>query len=122
MPTTRWLILMLIAATAPIATATPARAQQQDEVAAKDKPKHYRASATKAVSVTRTVLERRGYTVVRVEQVGVTRVVYYRRGNRGRGKGKGPLQKMVIRTVKDRVVFEETAPELMVDIDIKLRR
>lgn len=118
---TRWLILAFFAATGPIAMATPVLAQQQDEVAPKDKPKLYRADATKAISITRTVLERQGYTVVRVERVGATRVVYYRRGNRGRGKGKGPLQKMVIRTVKDRVVFEETAPELMVDIDIKLR-
>jgi hypothetical protein len=122
MPTPRWLILTLFAVTGPIAATTPVCAQQQNEAAAaKHAPKLYRANETKAISVTRTVLERQGYTVVRVERVGATRVVYYRRGNRGRGKGKGPLQKMVIRTVKDRVVFEETAPELMVDIDIKLR-
>ena len=48
-------------------------------------------------------------------------MVYYRRGNMGRGKGKGPVQRMVIRTVRDRVMFEETDPSVLVDIDIKLK-
>jgi hypothetical protein len=48
-------------------------------------------------------------------------VVYYRRGNMGRGKGKGPIQRMVIRTLRDRVVFEETEPTVLVDIDVKLK-
>ena len=100
--------------------ATPVQAQARQTPARSEKQR-YKANATKAVSVTRTVLERQGYTVVRVERVGSTRVVYYRRGNNGRGKGKGPLQKLVIRTVRDRVVFEDTAPEIMVDIDVKLR-
>jgi hypothetical protein len=67
------------------------------------------------------VLEEQGYAVVRVERVGTTHIVYYRRGNNGRGKGKGPLEKLVIRTVKNRIVFEETAPSILVDIDVKLR-
>jgi hypothetical protein len=48
-------------------------------------------------------------------------VIYYRRGNMGRGKGKGPLQRMVIRTDRDRVLFEEIEPSVLVDIDIKLK-
>jgi hypothetical protein len=48
-------------------------------------------------------------------------VVYYRAGNHGRGKGKGPLQKMVIRTVERRVVFEDVPPALMIDIDVNLK-
>ena len=86
----------------------------------KAKYKHYTVTSDRAVTVTRTVLVQRGYNVVRIEQVGPTRVVYYRRGNMGRGKGKGPIQRMVIRTVRDRVVFEDAEPDVLVDIDIKL--
>ena len=96
-------------------TAAPAIAQ------GKGKEKHYRVSSDKALSVTRTVLVEQGYHVVRVERVGATRVVYFRRGNNGRGKGKGPLQRMVIRTVRDRVFFEEAEPSVLVNIDVKLK-
>lgn len=96
-------------------SAVPSQAQ------GKGKNKHYAVSGDKAVNVTRTVLVEQGYQVVRVERVGVTQVVYFRRGNRGRGKGKGPVQRMVIRTVRDRVVFEEAEPSILVDIDVKLK-
>ncbi|HZA92152.1 MAG TPA: hypothetical protein VE420_05955 [Gemmatimonadales bacterium] len=115
MSVVRHLLWSGIAAVALIVSAAPAEAQ------GKGKYKHYVASSEKAVSVTRTVLIRQGYTVVRVERVGPTHVVYYRRGNMGRGKGKGPVQRMVIRTVRDRVMFEETDPSVLVDIDIKLK-
>jgi hypothetical protein len=95
----------------------PAQAQGKG----KDKDKHYAVSSDRAVNVTRTVLVRQGYDVVRVERVGATQVVWYRAGNRGRGKGKGPLQKMVIRTVERRIVFEDTPPAVMVDIDVNLK-
>jgi hypothetical protein len=39
----------------------------------------------------------------------------------GRGKGKGPVQRMVIRTVKDRVMFEDAEPSVLVDIDVRLK-
>lgn len=96
-------------------TAAPANAQ------GRGKAKHYAVSSDKAISVTRTVLIEQGYQVVRVERVGATRVIYFRRGNNGRGKGKGPLQRMVIRTVRERVVFEEAEPSLLVDIDVRLK-
>ena len=89
--------------------------------AAQGKAKHYAVTSDRAITVTREVLVRQGYDVVRVERVGATQVVYYRRGNRGRGKGKGPMQKLVIRPVKDRIVFENTAPDILVDIDIRLK-
>jgi ribosomal protein L16/L10AE len=98
-----------------VGSSGPAQAQ------AKAKHKHYVVSSERAVSVTRTVLVRQGYQVVRVERVGPTHVVYYRRGNMGRGKGKGPVQRMVIRTVRDRVIFEQAEPSVLVDIDIKLK-
>jgi len=92
-------------------TAAPAHAQ------GKGKEKHFRVSSDKALSVTRIVLVEQGYHVVRVERVGATQVIYFRRGNNGRGKGKGPLQ----RTVRDRVFFEEAEPSVLVDIDVKLK-
>jgi hypothetical protein len=95
--------------------ATPVHAQ------GKGKEKHYTVTSDRAVSVTRTVLVRQGFNVVRIERVGVTQVVYYRAGNHGRGKGKGRLEKMVIRTVDRRVVFEDVPPASMVDIDVNLK-
>ena len=97
--------------------AAPAHAQGKG----KAKEKHYAVSTDRAVVVTRDVLVRQGFDVVRVERVGATQVVYYRAGNQGRGKGKGPLQKMVIRTVERRIVFEEAPPAIMVDIDVNLK-
>ncbi|HYF40467.1 MAG TPA: hypothetical protein VD930_12310 [Gemmatimonadales bacterium] len=111
----RHLLWSSLAVVALVASAAPAAAQ------GKGKNKHYIVSSDKAVSVTRTVLVHQGYVVVRVERVGPTHVVYYRRGNMGRGKGKGPIQRMVIRTVRDRVVFEEADPTLLVDIDVRLK-
>ena len=87
----------------------------------KGKDKHYAVSNDRAVTVTRNVLVRQGYDVVRIERVGTTQVVYYRAGNHGRGKGKGPLEKMVIRTVDRRIVFEQTPPAILVDIDVNLK-
>jgi hypothetical protein len=87
----------------------------------KGKDKHYAVSNDRAVTVTRNVLVRQGYDVVRIERVGATQVVYYRAGNRGRGRGKGPVQKMIIRTVERRIVFEDTPPAIMVDIDVNLK-
>jgi hypothetical protein len=96
-------------------SAVPANAQS------KAKHKEYVVTHERALSVSRMVLIRQGYTVVRVQRVGPTHVIYYRRGNMGRGRGKGPVQRMVIRTVRDRVLFEETDPTVLVDIDVKLK-
>jgi hypothetical protein len=108
-----WSVLAVIALAGTLAT--PAHAQ------GKSKNKHYAVSSGRAVSITRTVLVERGYTVVRVERVGPTQVVYYRLGNNGRGRGKGRLQRMVIRQVRERVVFEEAEPSVLVDIDLRLK-
>jgi hypothetical protein len=59
-----------------------------------------------ATDVSRQVLVAQGYTVTRVERVGGTQVLYYYRGNNGRGKGRGPLQRMIVRPSADRYVFE----------------
>jgi hypothetical protein len=83
--------------------------------------KEFVIAPSRAMSVTREVLVRQGYEVVRVEIRGNDRVVYYRRGNMGRGKGKGPLVKLVIRRVENRVVFVDTPDAVLVDINVRLR-
>ena len=86
-------------------------------------PKRYAVAPDRAVVVTREVLGRQGFEVVRVETVGNDQVVWYRRGNRGRGRGKGPPVRMVIRRdpVANKIVFLETPSAILVDIDVKLR-
>jgi len=64
-----------------------------------------------AVTASRDVLQRNGYRVVRVETVGLNRVIWYRRGNNGNGKGQGPLMKMVVRPVNDVVAIEASNSE-----------
>ncbi len=59
--------------------------------------------------------------MVRIERQGPTEIVYYRAGDNGRGRGKGPPARMVIRRLDDRVVFEEAPPAVLEDIDIRLK-
>ncbi len=86
-------------------------------------PKRYVVSEDRAVSVTREVLVHQGFEVVRIEQAGNDQVVWYRRGNMGRGKGKGPPVRMVIRRdpIHKSVVFLETPSAVLVDIDVRLK-
>ena len=78
-------------------------------------------TADQAIVVTRDVLVSHGYEIVRVEHLRTQRVVYYRRGNMGHGKGKGPVERIVIRPETDRVVFVSPPPRgLMVDINVRL--
>lgn len=74
----------------------------------------------RATVVTREVLVAHGYDVVRVEVIRGAQVVYYRRGNHGRGWGRGPVEKMVIRPEPDRVIFESAPPRVLVDINVRL--
>lgn len=83
--------------------------------------KEFAVAPDRAISVTREVLVRQGYEVVRIEVRGNDRIVYYRRGNMGRGKGKGPIVKMVIRRVENRVLFVDVPDVILVDINVKLR-
>jgi len=82
--------------------------------------KEFEVAPSRAVSVTREVLVHQGYEVIRIETVGKDQVVYYRRGNMGKGKGKGPPLKMIIRHVENRVVFVDTPDAILVDINVKL--
>ena len=77
-------------------------------------------TAGAAVVVTREVLVKHGYTVVRIEDVGLTHVIYYRRGNMGRGRGLGPIERMVVRPSGDIVVFEAGPAPVLLDIRVRL--
>lgn len=105
----RWLIPMMVLFALPLAA--QGRGPKREFVVA----------PTRAMSVTREVLVHQGFEVVRVEVVGNDRVVYYRRGNMGRGKGHGPLVKMIIRRVGNRVVFVDTPNAILVDINVRLK-
>lgn len=107
-------LALAVAALTMLAT-VPAQAQ------GKGKGKHYSVSSDKAMDVTKVVLQRQGYELVRVVHEGDTQVIYYRRGSNGRGKGKGPMERMVIRTVERRIVFEEAPSAILVDIDFQLK-
>src|SRR5207244_8098827 len=84
-------------------------------------PKKYAVSNDRALVVTKDVLVAQGYEVVRVENSGRDYVVWYRRGNRGRGKGQGPPVRMVIHRAVDRVVFLNTPSAVLVGIEVKLK-
>lgn len=88
---------------------------------AQGKSKPHRVSSERAIEVTWEVLVAHGYEVVRIEREGNARLVYYRRGNRGGGKGKGPILQMIIRNVNNQVVFEAAPEGILVDIEVKLQ-
>ena len=69
----------------------------------------------RAIVVTREVLVRHGFTLVRIDDDGPTRVVLYRAGS-------GALRRLVIRPAGDEDVVVERAPRaLLMDINIRLR-
>src|SRR5262245_41313644 len=83
--------------------------------------KEFVVEQSHAVSVTRDVLAHQGFEVIRIETQGPDQVVYYRRGNMGKGKGQGPPMKLIIRRVENRVVFVDTPDAVLVDINVRLR-
>jgi hypothetical protein len=84
-------------------------------------PKRYSVTTDRAILVTRDVLVRQGFEVIRIEERGPDRIVWYRAGNHGRGRGKGPPVKMVIHREADRVIFVDTPSSILLDIDVRLR-
>ncbi len=108
----RWMVLVISAALA--TAAAPLAAQGRG-------PKRYVVTTDRAIVVTREVLVAKGYEVVRIENRGADRIVWYRRGSMGRGRGKGPLVKLVIRRVENRIVFVDVPEVMLMEIDVKLR-
>ena len=85
------------------------------------RPKYKKvATSDEAVEVTRLVLREQGYDLVRVERRRDVRVVYYRRGNMGRGRGKGPLMYMIVRPSPDRIIIERAPSPLLMRINVRL--
>lgn len=114
-------MLHLAVAFVVMALATPAFAQgRSDKANAKQPAATKKVTPAGAVGATREILTKHGFVFVRTEQVGTTQVVYYRRGNMGRGKGQGPIEKLVIKPANDLVIFEG-APSSGFMVDIKLR-
>jgi uncharacterized protein (UPF0548 family) len=77
-------------------------------------------STGEGVIIAREILLKHGYEVVRVDIVEDTRIIYYRLGNRGRGRGKGRLQKIVVRREPERIVFVDAPRAVLVDINVRL--
>lgn len=77
-------------------------------------------TSDEAVDITRIVLREQGYDFVRVERRGDVRIVYFRRGNMGRGRGKGPLMSMIVRPGPERIFIERAPQPLMVQINVRL--
>lgn len=75
---------------------------------------------TQAVVVSRDVLVLHGFEVVRVETIKTGQVIYYRRGNNGRGRGLGPVEKMIVRPSGSTVVVESAPKAVMLDIRVRL--
>jgi hypothetical protein len=78
-----------------------------------DKAARKRVTTSQAVLVTRDVLVTNGYQIVNVVPSGTTQVVYYRRGNMGRGKGLGPVEKMYIVPSGEVVAFRSVPDPLL---------
>ena len=98
----------------------PADAQGRGRGQARAKPKKDGISFELTITATRDVLGEKGFDVVRVEEDGDIQIVYYRRGNRGRGRGGGPVERLVIRRTDGRVHVEDAPDDIRVSIEIKL--
>jgi hypothetical protein len=61
-----------------------------------------------------------GFEVVRVETIKTGQVIYYRRGNNGRGRGLGPVEKMVVRPSGSTVIVESAPRNVLLDIRVRL--
>ena len=106
--------LLLVAALSAL-VASPALAQGHGP------KKAFLVEPSRAMSVTRDVLVHQGFEIVRVEQTGNDQIVYYRAGNKGRGKGKGPPMKFVVRQMGSHVVFVDTPQPILIEINTKLK-
>ena len=105
------------------AAASPALAQGRGHSASRGLPPGQakkQVSPAQAVAVSRDVLVTHGFEVVRVETIKTGQVIYYRRGNNGRGRGLGPVEKMIVRPSGSIVVFESVPEKVLLDIRVRL--
>ncbi len=99
---------------------TPAHAQGRGRGQNKVKKDKETVSLEIAITATRDVLREKGFDVVRIEQEDDFQIVYYRRGNRGRGRGGGPVERLVIRWTPERVEVRDAPDEIRIGIEVKL--
>ncbi len=99
---------------------TPAHAQGRGRGQNKANKDKETVSIEIALTATREVLTERGFDVVRIEQEDDFQIVYYRRGNRGRGRGGGPVERRVIWWTPERVEVRDAPDEIRIGIEIKL--
>jgi hypothetical protein len=88
--------------------------EKRDKAVAKAVRK--RVTTSQAVIVTRDVLVANNYQVVNVVPSGTTQVIYYRRGNMGRGRGLGPVQKIYVVPSGEVVRFTSVPDPLLATI------
>lgn len=72
-----------------------------------------RVTSSQAVIVTREVLLSNGYQIVKVVPSGTTQVIYYRRGNRGNGRGLGPVERIYVVPAGEIVRFQSVPDPLL---------
>ena len=121
-PFRRWLVA-IPAVVLLSAAGSPALAQGRGRGASQGVPPGQAkklVTPAQAVVVSRDVLVMHGFEVVRVETIKTGQVIYYRRGNNGRGRGLGPVEKMIVRPSGSTVVFEAAPPKVLLDIRARL--
>ena len=102
------------------AVLTPAHAQSRGQGQNKARKDKETVSIEVAITATREVLTEKGFDVVRIEQEADFQIVYYRRGNRGRGRGGGPVERLVIWWTPERVEVRDAPDEIRIGIEVKL--
>jgi len=114
---------LTVAAFLVLSAVSPVLAQGRGHATARGLPPGQakkRVTPTQAVVVSRDVLVLHGFEVVRVETIRTGQVIYYRRGNNGRGRGLGPVEKMIVRPSGSTVVFEAAPAKVLLDIRVRL--
>ncbi len=111
--------ILLTLAVLAVVSAAPAAAQGRGNNA-RERRAAPRVTIDLAISTAREVLVAQGFEVLRVETKDNYKIVYYRRGNRGRGRGLGPPARMIIRQVEDRIVLDEAPEGIRLEISVKL--
>jgi len=114
---------LTVAAFLVLSAVSPVLAQGKGHATARGLPPGQakkQVTPAQAIVVSRDVLVLHGFEVVRVETIRTGQVIYYRRGNNGRGRGLGPVEKMIVRPSGSTVVFEAAPAKVLVDIRVRL--
>ena len=114
---------LTVAAFLVLSAVSPVLAQGKGHATARGLPPGQakkQVTPAQAVVVSRDVLLLHGFEVVRVETIRTGQVIYYRRGNNGRGRGLGPVEKMIVRPSGSIVVFEAAPAKVLLDIRVRL--